>query len=271
MASEPDGPLALRAVRFGFPSRPGFLGPVSAVVEPGQCWAIVGPNGSGKSTLLRLMAGLRSPDQGAIDFGGVALSSMSARTRARRIALVPQHPPADVDLSVRDLVLMGRYPHRTFGMFESAADRAVAERAMAVTRTSQFADRSLRTLSGGEAQRVHIAAALAQEPKLLLLDEPTASLDVHHELAIFQILRDRADRDGLAVVVVTHDVNLAAHFGTHALLLDGGRVAAVGSPGEVISPDRLAPVFGVEMTALPLGEAGGRWVVPVGSTREREA
>ena len=268
MQNRSDNVLTLSDVRFGFPKRRDFLGPVSAVVRPGQCWAIVGPNGSGKSTLLRLMAGLLTPDRGTIALDGAALSSLTARARAQRIALVPQHPPADLDLPVESLVLMGRFPHRSLGLFESATDRAVAEHAMEVTQTTRFADRSVRTLSGGELQRVHIAAALTQEPKLLLLDEPTASLDMNHELAIFRILRDRAERDGLAVVVVTHDINLAAHHCTNALLLDDGQVAAIGDPNDVITPQRLAPVFGVSMSSLPVGDSGGRWVVPVDSGKD---
>ncbi len=268
MANRSDNVLALSEVGFGFPERRDFLGPVSAVVRPGQCWAIIGPNGSGKSTLLRLMAGLLAPDRGTIALDGAPLSSLTARARARCIALVPQHPPADLDLPVQSLVLMGRFPHRSLGLFESSTDRAVAERAMDVTQTTRFADRSVRTLSGGESQRVHIAAALTQEPTLLLLDEPTASLDLNHELAIFRILRDRAERDGLAVVVVTHDINLAARYCTNVLLLDDGRVAAIGDPSDVITPERLAPVFGVEMTSLQIADGGGRWVVPIGCGKD---
>ena len=257
--------LAVTDVRFGFTDRPSFLGPVTLSVRPGECWAIVGPNGAGKSTLLKLMAGLHRPHAGEVRILGTSVGAMSARLRARHVAYVPQHPPGDLDQSVRDIVLMGRFPHRSLGLFESAEDYRIADRAMEVCGTLTFADRPISTLSGGEAQRVHVAAAMAQEPEVLLLDEPTASLDLRHQLAIFQIVTDRASAEGLAVVVVTHDVNLAARFCSHVLLLDDGRSVAMGTPEEVLTPEVLSPVYGVEMTTLTMeGDPQYRWVVPVG-------
>lgn len=265
--------LELKNVRFGFPSRPGFLGPISVAIDRGRLWAIVGPNGAGKTTLLRLMAALLSPSEGELVIEGDSLLDLPHRERARRIALVPQHPPTQIDTAVRDVVLLGRFPHRSLGVFESPSDYQVADRAMETTQTLGFADRRMSTLSGGEAQRVHLAAALAQEPRLLLLDEPTASLDLQHQLGIFQILRDRACKDGLAVVVVTHDINLAARYCTDVMLMHEGRCVALGSPGEVLTPDLLEPVYGVELASLslpgdadpgPPGLCGRRWIVPIG-------
>lgn len=259
-------------LRFGYATRPDFLGPISLTIFPGEFWAIVGPNGAGKSTLLRLLAGLARPNSGRVRFGGAVLDTMSGRQRAQRIAFVPQHPPTDLDLSVHDVVLMGRFPHRSMGLFESAGDYRLAGRAMEITHTDAFANRAIKTLSGGEAQRVHIAAALAQEPEVLLLDEPTASLDIHHEQAIFRILRDRASSDGLAVVVVTHDVNLAATFCSRVLLLHEGNAVASGEPAEIVTPEILGPVYGVELTMLPLpGDPHRRWVVPVTSSSEADS
>ncbi len=267
----PDTPamLSLEEVRFGFSTRPDFLGPVTFSVRRGECWAIIGPNGAGKSTLLRLMAGLHKPHAGRVKFGGEVLGELSGRQRARRMAFLPQHPPVDLDLSVRNIVLMGRFPHRSLGLFESRDDYRVADHAMAVTETHSFADRAIATLSGGEAQRVHLAAAIAQEPRLLLLDEPTASLDLQHQQAVFRILRDRANHDGLAVVVVTHDVNLAAQFCTHVILLSDGHTVATGAPAEVVTPEVLAPVYGVELTTLTFPrDPTRRWVVPLGRVEE---
>ena len=241
--------LDVEDVRFGYPDRPAFLGPISLSILPGQCWAILGPNGAGKSTLLRLMAGLTVSHSGNILYEGALLGSMSARSRARRIAFMPQGIRIDVDLNARNVVLMGRHPHRSMGLFESSEDFQVADHAMTVTETSAFADRALSTLSGGEAQRVHLAAALTQEPVLLLLDEPTASLDVQHQLAIFRILRERTLNDGLAVVVVTHDFNLAAHYCSHVLLLDDGQQVATGAPSEVLTPEILSSVYRVNMVS----------------------
>lgn len=267
-----DAPAVLEVenVRFGYATRPHFLGPIRLSVRSGEFWAVVGPNGAGKSTLLRLMAGLARPHAGRVVFDGVALGAMSGRERARRISFVPQHPPADFDLSVRDIVLMGRFPHRSMGLFESTDDYRIADRAMEITETAVFADRPIRTLSGGEAQRVHIAAALAQQPRLMLLDEPTASLDIQHELAIFRILRDRARGDALGVVAVTHDVNLAATFCSHVLLLHEGVAAAAGTPADILSPDVLGPVYGVDLTTLSMpGDPDRRWVVPASPTGGR--
>ncbi|UCE60042.1 MAG: ABC transporter ATP-binding protein [Phycisphaerales bacterium] len=260
MPPDPPAMLTLEDVRFGFPERPDFLGPVAVTVQRGECWAVVGPNGAGKSTLLKLMAGLHPPHVGEVRLGGGLIGKLSIRQRARQVAFVPQHVPVDVDMSVQDVVLMGRFPHRSLSLFESPEDREIARRAMEVTATSGLVKRSLATLSGGETQRVHIAAAITQQPELMLLDEPTASLDLQHQLAIFRILRDRAWYDGLAVVVVTHDVNLAARFCSHVLLLDEGQVASMGAPADVVTPDVLAPVYGVELATL--GGADYRWIVP---------
>ncbi len=255
--------LQLDDVRFGFASRPNFLGPVSLTVAAGECWAIVGPNGAGKSTLLRLMAGLHKPDSGRVLLDGASLSSLGIRNRAKRIAFMPQAAPQDHDYLARDVVLTGRFPHRSFGLFESLDDFEIAERAMSLTGTVDLADRLVATLSGGEAQRVHLAAALAQEPMLLLVDEPTASLDLRHQISIFSILKETARRDGRAVIVVTHDVNLAANYCTNVLLLNEGGVVSCGAPREVLSPGVLEPVYGVKLAEARVGDAEHRWVFPV--------
>lgn len=255
--------LSLRGVRAGFPRRPNFLGPVTVDLEAGRCWAIVGPNGAGKSTLLRVMAGLLAPSEGDITIGGKPLRAWSVRERAKLMALVPQTVTSDIDLTVRETVLMGRYPHRSFGLFESGEDIRVAERVLALTGMAAFSDRTLATLSGGEAQRVHIAAALGQTPSILLLDEPTASLDLRYQLSIFGLLRDTVARESLTVVVVTHDVNLAARFCTDVIVLDDGQVAAVGPPKAVLTPALLSRVFGVEMVSARDEASGTGWLAPI--------
>lgn len=286
--------LSATGVTFGFPQRPAFLHPVHLDIRPGECWGIIGPNGAGKSTLLRLLAGLLRPTAGTVCLEGRSLRDVSPRARARRIAFLPQHLPTDLATIARDVVLMGRFPHRQFGLFESADDFAIADRAMATTGTLEFAERPLATLSGGEAQRVHIAAAIAQQPAALLLDEPTASLDLYHQLSIFSILQNltRHDRRGtgaspvdpcgtgvspvnpggagvspvnaLAAVVVTHDVNLAARFCSHVLLLDDGKPVAAGPPAEVVTAEILEAVYQVELTVTdsPI-DSTGRWIIPI--------
>ena len=271
MSAERATVLELSGVRFGYGDRtsagtsPFSLGPVTLTVCAGQSWAIVGANGAGKSTLLRLMAGLCRSSGGTVALFGTALGDLSPRERAKSIAFVPQRPRCDVDVTAREAVLLGRYPHRSLGLFDSAEDFLVADETLVDTRMSAYADRAMSTLSGGEAQRVHVAAALAQQPKLLLLDEPTASLDLQHQLGIFEILRDRTSRGELAVVVVTHDVNLAARFCSQVLLHDHGRMVAAGPPEEVVTPDVLGPIYGVELAALTSPSGGDQpWIVPVG-------
>ena len=259
--------LTLREIRFGFPARRDFLGPISLSVDAGQCWAIVGPNGAGKSTLLRLMAGLHRPHAGEIEVLGAPLRGLSARRRSQLLSFLPQRTPVDADFTARDVVLLGRYPHRSMGLFESAEDYRVAEQVMALTETLPYADRLIATLSGGEAQRVHLAAALAQEPRILLLDEPTASLDLQHQLGIFHILQEGACRDELAVVVVTHDVNLAARFCTHVLLLNDGRAVAQGPSATVLTPSVLQPIYGVNLVTLAVPDHPDHyWIVPLEAT-----
>ncbi|MFQ5590974.1 MAG: ABC transporter ATP-binding protein [Phycisphaerae bacterium] len=255
--------LALDDLHFGFPTRTDFLGPVTLSIHRGELWAIVGPNGAGKSTLLRLMAGFQPPHRGDIRLLGTTITSMPARRRAQRLAFLPQQLPASIGLTVRELVLMGRFPHRSMGLFESREDVCIAEQALELTGTLGLADRLLPTLSGGEVQRVYISSAIAQSPEIMLLDEPTASLDLHHQLAIFRILRERAARDKLTIVVVTHEVNLAARFCSHALLLDDGRVVASGPPRQVITPELLSRVYGVALAPLSLpGSDAAPWIVP---------
>jgi len=256
--------LTLNDVRFGFSGKAEFLGPIAMTVRRGDCWGVIGPNGAGKSTLLRLLAGLHGPSAGSIALSDRPLASWSPRERALRMAYVPQTPSADLADAARDVVLMGRFPHRSLGLFESPHDLAVVERVMRETQTDPYADRAMATLSGGEARRVHLAAALAQETALLLLDEPTSSLDIHHELTVFDMLRRRANDGGRAVVAVTHDVNLAGRFCTHVLLMSEGRCVAQGPPSEVITPETLEPVYGVRMASLELpGDGKLSWVVPV--------
>jgi ABC-type cobalamin/Fe3+-siderophores transport system ATPase subunit len=255
--------LSASGVTFGFAERPDFLQPIDLEIGAGQCWGIIGPNGAGKSTLLRLLAGLLRPAAGAVRLEGLPFQEVPLRQRARRIAFLPQHVPNDLSSTAREIVLMGRFPHRRFGLFESADDMRIADRALAAMGVTEFADRPLATLSGGEAQRVHIAAVIAQEAAVLLLDEPTASLDLYHQLSIFTTLGDLAERSGDAVVVVTHDINLAARFCSHVLLLHDGRPVATGPPGKVLRPDVLQSVYDVELATVSSDRMPCPWIVPL--------
>jgi iron complex transport system ATP-binding protein len=231
-----------------------ILDGVDCTVPTGQVGGLLGPNGSGKSTLLRLVAGVvpaaatRLPGT-LVRLDGTDLGAVRRRDRARRVALVEQEPPADVPVSVRDAVLLGRIPHRSRWAGETARDRQVVTRALAAVELTGMADRSLDTLSGGERQRVHLARALAQEPDLLLLDEPTNHLDIHAQLAALGLVRRLAD-DGLTALVALHDLNLAAAYCDHVVVLQGGRVVAAGPVDEVLVPEVIDPVYRVSTTVL---------------------
>ena len=255
--------LQVERLRYGFADRPDFLGPVDLSVEPGHLWGVIGPNGSGKSTLLRLVVGLWRPTGGVIRLSGRPLADVSARRRARMTAFLPQQPMAPPSATAGEIVLLGRFPHRRHFLFESADDLAAAHAAMEATDTARYVNRPMGTLSGGETQRVHLAAALAQQPKLLVLDEPTAALDLYYQLAVFESLRSQVDATGLSVIVVTHELNLAGRYCDRLLLLDDGKPAACGRCHEVLEADVLERVYRVRFATPASDDGGQRWVLPV--------
>ncbi|MGO1317599.1 MAG: putative F420-0 ABC transporter ATP-binding protein [Cellulomonadaceae bacterium] len=222
---------------------------VDCSAPAGSVTGLLGPNGSGKSSLLRAVAGVTSPDAGTVTFDGQNLTTMPRRDRARRLAFVEQDVSADRAVTALDAVLLGRIPHRSLLAGESAGDRDVAAAALLRVGMSGFADRELSTLSGGERQRVHVARALAQEPELLLLDEPTNHLDVAAQLSVLRLLRSLSG-DGVTVVTALHDLNLAAGYCDHVVLLAAGRVVATGTVAEVLTPERIKDVYDVRCEVL---------------------
>ncbi|MCC7292284.1 MAG: ABC transporter ATP-binding protein [Phycisphaerales bacterium] len=253
--------MRVRSVRFGYAPQRDTVGPVSVEVEARQVWAILGANGAGKSTLLKLMAGLLPARSGDIELLGRPLNAWSPRERARCTAYLPQHAPSDMPISALDVVLLGRHPFRALNFFESAEDHGIAEASLVAAGLPGFSTRALATLSGGEARRVHVAACLAQQPRLMLLDEPTASLDVKHQLEILGVVERRVREGGGAAVIVLHDVNLALRFCTHALLLAEGRVAGIGEAGDVVQPEVLQAAFDMPFSAATT-QGGASWLVP---------
>jgi iron complex transport system ATP-binding protein len=199
------------------------------------------------------------------------LATITARERARKIAVVPQETRILFDFTVREMVLMGRGPHLGLFGIEGPRDREIARAAMETTRIDRLADRPFRTLSGGERQRVLIARALTQEPRLLLLDEPTAFLDLEHQLAVYDLLTHLNRESGLTLVLASHDVNLAARHCNRLVLLHEGRVFADGSPAEVLRAENFRAVYGVEVDLRPDPASGIPYVVPtaVSATRPR--
>src|SRR5580765_7960212 len=256
----------LKAERVSYryrPRAPLVVDDVSMGVAPGDLVGILGPNGSGKTTLLKMLSGTLAPSAGTIAFDQRPLIEWKRRDLARRIALVPQETHAPFDFTVLDIVLMGRFPHLGTFALEGPEDLSIAKQALASTGTSAFEDRPFATLSGGEKQRVVIASALAQSPELLLLDEPTASLDLGHQLDV-QLLLARLNRDhGVTMVLSTHDLNLAAGLCRDLILLRAGRVVAQGPTEAVLTPDSVRALYGVEADVHRHPAAGHLTVTPI--------
>ncbi len=223
-------------------TRPRALDGVSMTVPDGALYAVLGPNGSGKSTLMRALLGILRPERGVVRFGGRSTHAWTRRALARAVGAVPQNEPLAFPLTVRDFVGMGRYPHLGPLRPEGEGDRTAVQKALERCDVAELVGRDVTTLSGGELQRVRIARALAQEPTALVLDEPTASLDIRHEMSIFQLLRNSADQ-GMTVLLITHHLNLAARFADRILLLHNGRVAAEGVVRDVLNEETLGQVY----------------------------
>jgi iron complex transport system ATP-binding protein len=233
---------------------------ISFEVHAGGIWCVLGPNGSGKSTLLSTLAGLRRPATGAFDLLGRPWPAWTLRDAALKRALLPQQQRDAFSATVLETVLIGRHPHiGPFG-WESDQDRDMARRAMHCMDIEALAARDVLSLSGGERQRVALAAALAQDPSVFLLDEPTAHLDLSHQVALFRHLCALAQDSERAVVFATHEYNLAARFATHALLLTGNGAAYAGLARDVLAADRLSDLFGFPL--LTLAEQTGPVFMP---------
>jgi iron complex transport system ATP-binding protein len=228
-------------------------------VRAGQCWCILGRNGSGKTTLLHTLAGLRCPDGGHIELEGRALRDQSRRHIARRIGVLFQDQEDAFPATVLDTVLQGRHPHLRIWQWESAEDQAIARRALASVGLTGLEDRQVQTLSGGERQRVAVAALIAQRARLLLLDEPTNHLDPHHQLDILEKLVAGCREQRHALVMVLHDVNLAARFADHVLLLLGNGESRTGEKQRVLDTDTLERLYGHRLMCLDT-PAGRAWL-----------
>lgn len=214
---------------------------VSLSVAPGETLGLIGPNGSGKSSLLRLLAGLRKPQSGRVEINGRDIARVPRRALSQQVAFVQQNAATDTNVSVRDVVRLGRTPHRSALSGWSEADEAAVVSALDCVDMTARRAQPWQTLSGGERQRVHIARALAQTPQVMFLDEPTNHLDIHHQIEILRMVRDL----DLTSVVALHDLNLAAMFCDRIIVLDAGSVRACGTPDAVLTQDLLRDVFRV--------------------------
>ena len=226
-----------------------ILRQATVAFAPGAITAILGPNGSGKSTLLRALAGVWKPVSGSVTLDGRPLARMSRQEIATRVSFLPQDTRCDFAFTVEEIVAMGRYPHRGRFAAESSRDRAAIDAAIATCDLDELRIRTVDRLSGGERQRVAIARCVATEPAVLLLDEPTAHLDVEHALAILTLCRSLAAR-GTAIAVAMHDLGTVVRCATDAVLLHDGRIVASGPPGDVLTPSLCRQVFAVDAEML---------------------
>ncbi len=257
--------LEARSVTAGYGGDP-ILRDVTLGVEAGTFTAVIGPNGSGKTTLLRALLGLLAPSSGEVLLDGKPLASTPRLELARAAALVAQDAPPLWDFSALEAVLLGRHPRRASGWFDGDEDVRAAEQALQSAGASELASRRMATLSGGQQQRVAIAAALAQEPRVLLLDEPTANLDLAAQVQTYTLVRDLCRSRKIAALAVTHDVTLAAMFCDRVAVLVNGRIEKVGTPSEALTADTLTRAFGTSIVVAPHPTLGTPVVLPAPET-----
>lgn len=240
---EVSGNVILKPLTLHFPEK-GITG-------------LVGQNGSGKSTLMKILARQLAATRGNISFGGRPLQSWGERNFARKVAYLPQHTPLAAGLKVRELVALGRYPwHGALGHF-GRTDREKVDEALTLTSTKCFADRFVETLSGGERQCVWLAMLIAQDAGLLLLDEPISALDIAHQFGVLRLVRDLSLEKGVTVIVVIHEINMAARFCDEIIALKHGQMIGHGPPNEFMTTKRLEEIYDVVMGVLPRPDAGG--------------
>ena len=237
---------------------------VDLTAEASQVTVIVGPNGVGKTTLLRLLAGLLKPDAGRVLLDGLDLQHLPRRAVARAVALAPQVEQPEWPLTVAQMVQLGRTPHAGWWLPYSPEDRAVVCRMLEQVGLMRLADRLVTELSGGEYSRAVFARTLAQEPRVVLLDEPTAHLDLKHQTEVLQRLRRLADEDGLAVIVTLHDLNQAAAYADRVALLRTTRLVACGSPETVLTAENLEPTYGIAVSVVRHPVSEQLWITPRG-------
>lgn len=235
---------------------------ITTELPPGQITAIIGPNGCGKSTLLRGFARLLDPVHGRVHLDGTELATIPARVLARQLGLLPQQPIAPDGITVADLVGRGRHPYQRWFRQWSADDEDAVAAAMAATGVDQLAETPIDELSGGQRQRVWIALALAQDPEIMLLDEPTTFLDLAHQIDVLDLVASLNRRLGRTVVLVLHDLNMASRYAHHLLVMRDGALVTQGSPMEVVTPETVRTIFGVEATVITDPVAGTPLVLP---------
>jgi len=242
--------IELDNVSLGY-NHQAILQNVSMKAGPGQILGLVGPNGSGKSTLIKGMTRVIDLFSGRISIDGRDIKTVKRDELARLVATVPQSPPLPGAFTAFEVVLMGRTPHLGLLRYEGGKDLAIAWQAMEATHTQSFAERRVSELSGGERQRLVIARALTQQPKAMLLDEPTANLDINHQVEILNLVKSLCREQSLTVIIALHDLNLAAQYCDWMVMLNGGKVYAEGKPPDIITAPNIKKVYGAEVLVYP--------------------
>ncbi|MGU3500522.1 ABC transporter ATP-binding protein [Mycobacterium sp. C31M] len=253
--------LTTENLKLGYGGRT-VVGEVSAALPAGRITAIIGPNGCGKSTLLRGLARLLAPQGGVVHLDGRDLAEIPSRHLATRIGLLPQQPIAPDGITVADLIGRGRHPHQRWFRQWSAADETAVGQAMEATELGELADTPIDELSGGQRQRVWIALALAQDPAIMLLDEPTTFLDLAHQLDVLGLLSSVNRQHDRTIVLVLHDLNMAARYAHHLIAMRDGQIVAQGTPHDIVTAEMVRNVFGVDATVITDPVTGSPLVVP---------
>ena len=256
--------LGSERLRAGYPATESLvIQDLDIAVEEGEIVALVGPNGSGKSTLLRALARVLKPKSGVVFLDGKSIAEWPTREVARRLTLLPQGPTLNADMTVEELVWMGRSPHQGLLGLPTLEDKEAVQAAIRETGIAPLAKRQVALLSGGERQRAWLAMALAQQPRVLLLDEPTTFLDLKHQLEVLDLIRYLNREHGLTVVMVLHDLNQAARYASRICVLREGRVYGDGTPAAILTPATLREVFEIEGQVMQGPNGVGMVIVPV--------
>lgn len=240
----------LDQISFRIPQRT-LLFPTSFTFDAGKVYGLIGHNGSGKSTLIKLMARQTQLSGGSISLDGKDIAHWNQREFAKRVAYLPQHLPAATNLTACELIGMGRYAWNGLFGRQTAADKQAIAEALRLTHTEKFADQLVDTLSGGERSHIWLAMLLAQQSRFLLLDEPLAALDIAHQVEVMQLVHQLSRDLGLGVVIVIHDINLAAHFCDHLVALHSGKLLAQGDAQQIVNPPLLEAIYGIRLNVIP--------------------
>ncbi len=255
--------ITIQNLSFSYDGGPEVLKGLNFSIDPGEIFGIIGPNGSGKSTLIKLITGTLPIIRGDVLVSEKSVRKMKRKALAQTFAVVPQAFETTFPFTVTEMVLMGRLAHREGTFFESRADIEIANQAMMLTDTVDFRERYIQELSAGERQRVIIARAIAQKPQVLCLDEPTSSLDIKYQTGTYDLVKRLRREQGMTVVTVLHDLNLASMYCDKLLLLKKGEAFAIGSPKDVITVENISRVYETEVRVFPSQASGAPFLVPV--------